>query len=45
MGYHVIAVSRNMEKMKSLKSNNIETYQLDITDFNAIKTFILNIKT
>ncbi len=44
MGYHVIAVSRNMEKMKSLKSNNIETYQLDITDFNAIKNFYLKYK-
>lgn len=38
-GYRVIAVSRDIEKMKSLKSNNIETYQLDLTDFNSIKIF------
>lgn len=38
-GYKVIAVSRNIEKMKSLISENVETYQLDITDSKQIERF------
>lgn len=37
--YNVIAVSRNLEKLKLLESKNIEVYQLDITDFKEIKKF------
>lgn len=37
--YHVIAISRNIEKMKFLESNNIEIYQMDISNFNEIETF------
>lgn len=39
MGYCVFAISRNLQKMKKLESNNIEIFQLDMTDFNAIKNF------
>lgn len=38
-GYKVIAVSRNLEKMLDLKSDNVDIYQLDITDSAQIKTF------
>jgi NADP-dependent 3-hydroxy acid dehydrogenase YdfG len=38
-GYKVIAVSRNLSKISELVSENIETYQLDITDSKAIKIF------
>ena len=38
-GYRVIALSRNIEKMKSLLSENIEIYQIDITNFVEIKKF------
>ena len=38
-GYKVIAVSRNLEKMLDLKSNNVDIYQLDITDSAQIKKF------
>ena len=38
-GYRVIAVSRNLSKLKELISDNVETYQLDITDENQIKSF------
>jgi len=38
-GYRVIAVSRNLSKLKELNFNNVETYQLDITDENQIKSF------
>jgi NADP-dependent 3-hydroxy acid dehydrogenase YdfG len=38
-GYKVIAVSRNLSKISELVSENIETYQLDVTDFKAIKIF------
>jgi NADP-dependent 3-hydroxy acid dehydrogenase YdfG len=38
-GYKVIAVSRNLSKVSSLVSKNVETYQLDITDSKAIKEF------
>jgi NADP-dependent 3-hydroxy acid dehydrogenase YdfG len=37
--YHVIAISRNSDKLKFLKSKNIETYKMDITDFNEIDIF------
>ena len=35
-GYKVIAVSRNLSKLKDLVSNNVETYQLDITNENEV---------
>lgn len=38
-GYHVIAVSRNIEKMQSLICNNIEIYKLDMTNFKEIELF------
>lgn len=38
-GYKVIAVSRNLSKVSGLVSENVEVYQLDITNFAAIKTF------
>ena len=38
-GYHVIAVSRNLEAMMPLKSENVELYQLDITDFKKMEEF------
>lgn len=38
-GYKVIAVSRNLSKIKDLNDQNVEAYSLDITDFNGIKTF------
>lgn len=38
-GYKVIAVSRNLEKVSKLISDNVETYQLDITNQNNIKEF------
>lgn len=38
-GYKVIAVARNKEKLEKLASENIEVYQLDITDFDAIRLF------
>ena len=38
-GYRVIAVSRNLEKMLDLESENVEIYQLDITDSAQIKKF------
>lgn len=38
-GYKVIAVSRNLSKINDLNDQNVEAYNLDITDFNAIKTF------
>jgi NADP-dependent 3-hydroxy acid dehydrogenase YdfG len=38
-GYKVIAVSRNIEKMKSLISDNVEIYQLDLTSSDQIKRF------
>ena len=36
-GYKVIAVSRNLSKVSQLISENVEVYQLDITDSKAIK--------
>ena len=38
-GYKVIAVSRNLSKVSDLVSENVEVYQLDITDSKAIKIF------
>lgn len=38
-GYNVIAVSRNFIKMQSLKCENIDIYQLDITNFKEIEKF------
>ena len=38
-GYKVIAVSRNLSKISELVSENIEVYQLDITDSRAIEIF------
>ncbi len=38
-GYNVIAVSRNLSKVSGLISDNVEVYQLDITDSKAIKIF------
>lgn len=38
-GYKVIAVSRDLSKVSILVSENVETYQLDITDSKAIKEF------
>jgi len=38
-GYRVIAVSRDVEKMKDLISDNVEIYGLDITKSDKIKEF------
>ena len=38
-GYKVIAVSRNLSKLKDLVSNNVEAYQLDITNEKEVKVF------
>jgi NADP-dependent 3-hydroxy acid dehydrogenase YdfG len=38
-GYKVIAVSRNLLNLKNLESDNVETYQLDITNESQIKSF------
>ena len=38
-GYKVIAVSRNLSKVSELISDNVEVYQLDITDSKAIEVF------
>ena len=38
-GYKVIAVSRNLSKINELVSDNIETYQMDITSPSQIKEF------
>jgi NADP-dependent 3-hydroxy acid dehydrogenase YdfG len=38
-GYRVIAVSRNLSKVSDLISENVEVYQLDVTDSDAIKQF------
>lgn len=38
-GYRVIAVSRNLSKVFDLVSDNIEAYQLDITNEDQIKNF------
>lgn len=38
-GYKVIAVSRDLSKVSKLVSNNVEVYQLDVTDSKAIECF------
>lgn len=38
-GYNVIAVSRNLDKVSKLVSDNVEIYELDITNQNNIKEF------
>lgn len=38
-GYKVIAVSRNLSKVSELVSDNVEVYQLDVTDSKAIEGF------
>ena len=38
-GYKVIAVSRNLSKVNDLISENVETYQMDITSPDQIKSF------
>jgi NADP-dependent 3-hydroxy acid dehydrogenase YdfG len=38
-GYKVIAVSRNLSKINNLISENVETYQMDITSASQIKQF------
>lgn len=38
-GYRVIAVSRNMQELKKIESENIDLFQLDITDMDGIKAF------
>jgi NADP-dependent 3-hydroxy acid dehydrogenase YdfG len=38
-GYRVIAVSRNLSKVSEIVSDNVEVYQLDITDSKAIELF------
>ncbi len=38
-GYKVIAVSRNLDKVSELVSDNVEVYKLDITNQNEIKEF------
>jgi NADP-dependent 3-hydroxy acid dehydrogenase YdfG len=38
-GYKVIAVSRDLSKVSSLVSENVEVYQLDITSSGEIKKF------
>jgi NADP-dependent 3-hydroxy acid dehydrogenase YdfG len=38
-GYKVIAVSRDLSKVSELVSDNVEVYQLDITDSEEIKRF------
>ena len=38
-GYKVIAVSRDLERMKDLVSENVEIYRLDITKESEIKEF------
>lgn len=37
--YYVIALSRNINKMKPLESKNIELYQIDLSNFDEIKIF------
>lgn len=38
-GYKVIAVSRNLSKISEISNDNIETYQLDVTDSKGIEKF------
>jgi NADP-dependent 3-hydroxy acid dehydrogenase YdfG len=43
-GYKVIAVSRDLSKVSKLVGDNVEVYQMDITDSNEIKKFYENYK-
>lgn len=43
-GYKVIAVSRNLSRVSELISENVEFYQLDITDSKAIEVFFKKYK-
>lgn len=43
-GWKVIAVARNVEKIKELKNENIEPYQLDVTNLNDVNKFIEYLK-
>lgn len=43
-GYRVIAVSRDFERMKSLVSENVEIYKMDITNFIEIEKFFQKYK-
>ena len=38
-GYKVIAVSRDLSKVSGLVGDNVEVYQMDITNENEIKKF------
>jgi NAD(P)-dependent dehydrogenase (short-subunit alcohol dehydrogenase family) len=38
-GYKVIAVSRDIEKMSDLSSDNVEIYSLDVTKPDSIRAF------
>lgn len=38
-GYRVIAISRNIDALKEIESENIEIYQLDLTEYNSIDKF------
>lgn len=38
-GYHVIAVSRNINALNEIKSKNIEVCRLDLTDYDSIYNF------
>lgn len=38
-GYRVIAVSRDLSKVSGLAGDNVEVYQMDITNANEIKKF------
>ena len=39
-GYKVIAVSRDLSKVSALVGDNVEVYQMDITNANEIKKFV-----
>jgi NADP-dependent 3-hydroxy acid dehydrogenase YdfG len=39
-GWKVIAVARNIQKIKELKNENLEPYQLDVTNLNDVNKFI-----
>ena len=43
-GYRVIAVSRNLSKVNELVSENVETYQMEITNPHEIKNFFKKYK-
>jgi NADP-dependent 3-hydroxy acid dehydrogenase YdfG len=43
-GYRVIAVSRDLSRLSELASDNVDTYELDITKFDDIKQFFKKYK-